>query len=111
MHWTEPTTWKRVKDNAREIARVCRWRRIGAFSGALALAICLCVRVLLPESADFLTTPRIIGIIVAVTFLPLAVFIDALQTGAVRFRRKCIDVSDSFVHYFIPYEQIVRLGF
>ena len=97
--------------NAREIARVCRWRRIGAFSGALALAICLCVRVLLPESADFLTTPRIIGIVVTVTLCPLVVFLGALQTGSVSFRRKCIDVSDSFVHYFIPYGQIVRLGF
>ena len=111
MHWTEPTTWKRVKDNAREIARVCRWRRIGAFSGALALAICLCVRVLLPESADFLTAPRMIGIIAAVTLCPLVVFLGALQTGSVSFRRKSIDVSDSFVHYFITYGQIVSLGF
>ena len=28
MHWTEPTTWKRVKNNAREIARTYRWRRL-----------------------------------------------------------------------------------
>ena len=111
MHWTEPTTWKRVKNNADEIARVCRWRLIGAVSGALALAICLCVRCFLPESADFLTTPRIIGIIATVTLCPLVVFIGALQTGSVSFRRKSIDVSDSFVHYFIPYGQIVRLGF
>ena len=111
MHWTEPTTWKRVKDNAREIARRYRWRRISVFFGALTLAICLCVRFLLPESADFLPTPRIIGIIAGVMFLPLAIFIDALQTGSVVFRRKRIDVSDSFVHYFIPYEQIVSLGF
>ena len=111
MHWSEPTTWKRVKDNAREIARVCRWRRIGVFSGALTLAICLCVRYLLPEAADFLTAPRMIGIIAAVTLCPLVVFLGALQTGSVSFRRKCIDVSDSFVHYFIPYGQIVRLGF
>ena len=111
MHWTEPTTWKRVKDNAHEIARGYRWRRISVFFGALALAICLCVRFLLPESADFLPTPRIIGIIAGVTLLPLAIFIGALQTGSVVFHRKCIDASDSFVHYFIPYEQIVSLGF
>ena len=111
MHWTEPTTWKRVKDNAREIARTYRWGRICAFSGLLTLAASLGVRYLLPASADLLTVPRIIGIIAAVMFLPLTIFIGALQTGSVIFRRKCIDVSDSFVHCFIPYEQIVRLGF
>ena len=111
MHWTEPTTWKRVKDNAREIARTYRWGRICAFSGLLTLAASLGVRYLLPASADLLTIPKIIGIMAAVMFLPLTIFIGALQTGSVIFRRKCIDVSDSFVHCFIPYEQIVRLGF
>ena len=34
-----------------------------------------------------------------------------MQTGSIVFRKKVLDVSDSFVHCFIPYEQIVRLGF
>lgn len=111
MHWSEPTTWKRVKDNAREIARTYRWRRICAFSGLLTMAVLLCARYLLPDSETLLTVPGIIGVSAAVMFLPLTIFIGALQTGSVIFRRKCIDVSDSFVHCFIPYEQIVRLGF
>ena len=111
MHWSEPTTWARIKDNAREIARTYRWGRICAFSGLLTLAASLGVRYLLPASADLLTIPKIIGIMAAVMFLPLTIFIGAVQTGSVIFRRKYIDVSDSFVHCFIPYEQIVRLGF
>ena len=111
MHWSEPTTWARIKDNAREIARTYRWRRLCVVSGALTLGLCLCVRLLLPETATLLPLPRVIGISAACTALPLVVFVHALQTGSVVFRRKCIDVSDSFVHCFIPYEQIVRLGF
>ena len=111
MHWSEPTTWKRVKDNAREIARTYRWRRLCVVSGLLTLVLCLCVRLLLPETATLLPLPRVIGISAACTALPLVVFVDALQTGSVVFRRKCIDVSDSFVHCVIQYEQIVRLGF
>lgn len=111
MHWSEPTTWKRVKDNAREIARTYRWRRLCVVSGLLTLVLCLCVRLLLPESATLFPVSRIIGISAVCTALPLVVFAYALQTGSVIFRRKCIDVSDSFVHCFIPYEQIVRLGF
>ncbi len=61
MHWSEPTTWKRVKENAREIDRVYRWRRMIVVSGSLALAACLGVRFLLPYSADVrLTAPMII---------------------------------------------------
>ena len=111
MHWTDPTTWKRVKDNAREVARTYRWGRICAFSGLLTLAASLGVRYLLPASADLLTIPRIIGLSATVAALPLVVFIGALETGSVIFRRKCLDVSDSFVRCFIPYEQIVCLGF
>ena len=111
MHWTEPTTWKRVKNNAREIARTYRWRRLCVISGALTLASCLCVRLLLPESAEFLDAGKIAGIVAAVMMLPLACFIDAMQTGSVVFRKKVLDVSDSFVHCFIPYEHIIRLGF
>ena len=43
--------------------------------------------------------------------LPLSVFINSLQTGSVVFRRKAVDVSDSFVHVWIPYEKVVRFGF
>ena len=111
MYWSEPTTWKRVKDNAREIARDYRWRHICIFSGFLTLAMCLGVRYLLPESADLLTVPRIIGIIAVVMIFPLVLFIGALNTGSVIFRKKYIDVSDFFIRCFIPYEQIVRLGF
>lgn len=111
MHWSEPTTWARIKGNAREIARTYRWRRLCVVSGLLTLVLCLCVRLLLPESATLFPVSRIIGISAACTTLPLVVFVYALQTGSVVFRRKCIDVSDSFVHCFIPYEQIVRLGF
>ena len=111
MHWSEPTTWARIKGNAREIARTYRWRRLCVVSGLLTLVLCLCVRLLLPETATLLPLPRVIGISAACTALPLVVFVYALQTGSVVFRRKCIDVSDSFVHCFIPYEQIVRLGF
>ena len=111
MHWSEPTTWARIKGNAREIARTYRWRRLCVASGALTLGLCLCVGLLLPETATLLPLPRVIGISAACTALPLVVFVYALQTGSVVFRRKCIDVSDSFVHCFIPYEQIVRLGF
>lgn len=111
MHWSEPTTWARIKGNAREIARTYRWRRLCVVSGLLTLVLCLCVRLLLPESATLFPISRIIGISAVCTALPLVVFVFALQTGSVVFRRKCIDVSDSFVHCFIPYEQIVRLGF
>ena len=111
MHWSEPTTWARIKGNAREIARTYRWRRLCVVSGLLTLVLCLCVRLLLPESATLFPVSRIIGISAVCTALPLVVFVFALQTGSVVFRRKCIDVSDSFVHCFIPYEQIVRLGF
>lgn len=111
MHWSEPTIWARIKGNAREIARTYRWRRLCVVSGLLTLVLCLCVRLLLPESATLFPISRIIGISAVCTALPLVVFVYALQTGSVVFRRKCIDVSDSFVHCFIPYEQIVRLGF
>ena len=111
MHWSEPTTWARIKDNAREIASTYRWRRLCFVSGLLTLALCLCVRLLLPESATLFPASRIICISAVCKALPLVVFVCALQTGSVVFRRKCIDVSDSFVHCFIPYEQIVRLGF
>ena len=111
MHWSEPTTWARIKGNAREIARTYRWRRLCVASGALTLGLCLCVGLLLTETEALLPLTRIIGISAVCTALPLVVFVYALQTGSVVFRRKCIDVSDSFVHCFIPYEQIVRLGF
>ena len=111
MHWSEPTTWARIKGNAREIARTYRWRRLCVASGTLTLGLCLCVGLLLPETATLLPLPRVIGISAVCTALPLVVFVYALQTGSVVFRRKCIDVSDSFVHCVIPYEQIVRLGF
>ena len=111
MHWSEPTTWARIKGNAREIARTYRWRRLCVASGTLTLGLCLCVGLLLPETEALLPLSRIIGISAVCTALPLVVFVYALQTGSVVFRRKCIDVSDSFVHCFIPYEQIVRLGF
>ena len=111
IHWTEPTEWKRVKDNAREIARTYHWRTLCIASGALAFAGCLCARLLVPETAAFLTWPRIAGIVVAVLALPLSVFVGSLQTGSVVFRRKVVDVSDSFVHVWIPYEKVVRFGF
>ena len=111
MHWSEPTTWARIKGNAREIARTYRWRRLCVVSGALTLGLCLCVGFLLPETATLLPLPRIIGISAVCTALPLVVFVYALQTGSVVFRRKCIDVSDSFVHCVIPYGQVIRLGF
>ena len=111
MHWSEPTTWARIKGNAREIARTYRWRRLCVASGALTLGLCLCVGLLLPETATLLPLPRVIGISAACTALPLVVFVYALQTGSVVFRRKCIDVSDSFVHCVIPYGQVIRLGF
>ena len=111
MYWVEPTTWKRVTDNAREIARTYRWRQMCVISCVLSLAICLCVRFLLPGAAGFLTVMKIACIVVGVTMLPLTVFAGALQTGSVVFRRKVLDVSDSFVHYFIPYKQVVRIGF
>ena len=81
IHWTEPTEWKRVKDNAREIARNYHWRTICIVSGVLAFAGCLCARLLVPETAAFLTWPRIAGIVVAVLALPLSVFVGSLQTG------------------------------
>ena len=111
MHWSEPTTWARIKGNAREVARTYRWRRLCVVSGLLTLVLCLCVRLLLPETATLLPLPRVIGISAACTALPLVVFVYALQTGSVVFRRKCIDVSDSFVHCVIPYGQVIRLGF
>ena len=111
MHWSEPTTWARIKGNAREIARTYRWRRLCVVSGLLTLVLCLCVRLLLPESATLFSVSRIIGISAVCTALPLVVFVYALQTGSVVFRRKCIDVSDSFVHCVIPYGQVIRLGF
>ena len=111
MHWSEPTTWARIKGNAREIARTYRWRRLCVASGALTLGLCLCVGLLLPETATLLPLPRVIGISAACTALPLVVFVYALQTGSVVFRRKCIDVSDSFVHCVISYGQVIRLGF
>ena len=111
MHWSEPTTWARIKGNAREIARTYRWRRLCVVSGLLTLVLCLCVRLLLPESATLFPISRIIGISAVCTALPLVVFVYALQTGSVVFRRKCIDVSDSFVHCVIPYGQVIRLGF
>ena len=111
MHWSEPTTWARIKGNAREIARTYRWRRLCVASGALTLGLCLCVGLLLPETEALLPLSRIIGISAVCTALPLVVFVYALQTGSVVFRRKCIDVSDSFVHCVIPYGQVIRLGF
>lgn len=112
MHWSEPTTWKRVKENAREIDRVYRWRRMSVVSGSLALAACLGVRFLLPCSADVrLTAPMIMLLVCFCTFLPLVLFINALQTGGVAFRKKVLSVCDSFVRCQIPYEQIACLGF
>lgn len=111
MHWTEPTTWKRVKENAREIARVYQWRRMSIVSGSLALAGCLAVRFLLPYSAERLTTPIIILIVGSCSIFPLIAFLQALQTGSVAFRKKVLSVSDSFVNCHIPYEQIACLGF
>lgn len=111
MYWSEPTTWARIKDNAREIARTYRWRPLCVFSGLLTLVLCLCVRLLLPESAAFLNAGKIIGIVATVMILPLVCFIYALQTGSVVFRKNVVDVSDSFVHCIIPYGQVIRLGF
>ena len=111
MHWTEPTEWRRVKDNAREIARNYHWRTICIVSGVLAFAGCLCARILLPETAEVLTWSRIAGIVAGTFVLPLSVFVGSLQTGSVVFRRKVVDVSDSFVHVWIPYEKVVRFGF
>ena len=111
MHWTEPTEWKRVKDNAREIARTYHWRTLCVGSGVLAFAGCLCARLLVPETAAVLTWSRIAGIVAGTFVLPLSVFVGSLQTGSVVFRRKAVDVSDSFVHVWIPYEKVVRFGF
>ena len=113
MQWSEPTTWKRIKENARELARVYRWRRMCVVSGALALAGCLAVRFLLPYSADVLTVHRIMLVVCVIAFCPLILFLGTLQTGSVVFQKKGLSVSDSFslVRCYIPYEQIVSLGF
>ncbi|MBR4614898.1 MAG: hypothetical protein IKO55_04775, partial [Kiritimatiellae bacterium] len=111
MYWTEQTTWKRVKDNAREIASKYRWRRCCVISIVLVMAVWLGVRLLVPGVGEFLPLSRMAAICVAAAVLPLTIFIGAIQTGSVWFRKKVLDVSDSFCHYFIPYEQISSLGF
>ena len=111
MYWTEPTTWKRVKDNARAIASKYRWRRCCVISVVLAMAVCLGVRLLVPGVGEFLPLSRMAVICVAAAVFPLTIFIGAIQTGNVWFHKKVLDVSDSFCHYIIPYEQISSLGF
>lgn len=111
MYWTEPTTWKRVKNNAREIASKYRWRRCCVISVVLAMAVCLGVRILVPGVGEFLPLSRMAIICVAAAVFPLIIFLGAIQTGTVWFRKKVLDVSDSFCRYFIPYEQISSLGF
>ena len=111
MYWTEPTTWKRVKDNARAIASKYRWRRCCVISVVTAIAVCLGVRLLVPGVGKFLPLSRMAVICVAAAVFPLTIFIGAIQTGTVWFRKKVLDVSDSFCRYFIPYEQISGLGF
>ena len=111
MDWSEPITWKRVKDNAREIASNCRVLRCCVISFVLALSVCLGVRLLVPGNGECLPLSRMALICAGAVAFPLCFLLGAIQTGSVWFRKKVLNVSDSFSRYIIPYEQISSLGF
>ena len=111
MYWTEPLEWNRVKAVAKEVSRAYHWKMMCAVSIALFLVPSLVVRWCMPLTAEFLTYPRILLGVLVVTVFALVPFLQSFQSGSVIFRRKWLDVSDSFVHVFLPYETIEWIRF
>lgn len=111
MYWTEPLEWNRVKAIAKEVSRAYHWKMMCTVSIALFLVLSLVVRWGMPLTAEFLTCPRILLGVLVVTVFALVPFLQSFQSGSVIFRRKWLDVSDSFVHVFLPYETIEWIRF
>lgn len=111
MYWTEPLEWNRVKAIAKEVSRAYHWKMMCTVSIALFFVLSLVVRWGMPLTAEFLTCPRILLGVLVVTVFALVPFLQSFQSGSVIFRRKWLDVSDSFVHVFLPYETIEWIRF
>lgn len=112
IKWREPLDWNRVKRNARAIARMNHWWLLCGGTAVVLFAGCLGLRILHPSYAELLTGP-VIAVVscVGMIVFPLSLFVYALRTGSVRFRRKAVDLCDFSVYVSIQYERISSIGF